>query len=411
MLLLFVLILLLMASAFFSCAETALISLPEYKLKKLLIRKHKTAEILYKLKSKPKELIITILIGNNIVNISAAAIGTKIALDYFGDAGIGVATGVMTFLILTFGEITPKAYATVYAEKLALIIARPLSFVKILLYPIVFIFRKITDFMFFIFKNKHHSEGLTEEEIISILRLGSEQRVIAKDERELMENILELDDTNVSQVTTKEDLIFMLDEEKTIKEVVDEINKKHYSRIPVYKSPERAISGFIHIKDILRNVNNPELKLKEIKKDLFLVKYNEKVGDVFEKMQEKSMHIAGVLNKEQNFIGIVTMEDLFEEIFGEIYDEKDINPNKPIKINKNIYLLHYNTKISKINDIFNSKISSEKDKSILEILIETKKQLDKGTVINLENIKFRIECTVKGKPRIIKAINLNKKLL
>ena len=406
-----ILILFLILSAFFSSAETALMTLPEHKVKMLLKRKEKFSDKLAKIKENPKKLIITILIGNNIVNIGASAIATKIAIDLFGNIGAGIATGVMTFIILLFGEIAPKTYATIYSEKISLIYAWPIHILMIILHPLTIMFESFTTIILKIAKKNHEiDDDLTEEEIISLLRLGSEKRVIDKNERELMESILELDDTMISEVMTKKDKIFMINQETPIYEAIEEINKNPHSRIPIFDEYTMKISGFIHIKDLLTNIHLQNLKLEELKRDIMFVRDYEKVGDVFEDLQENGLHIAAVRNSANKLVGIVTMEDLIEEIFGEIYDETDITPTSPHVINKNIAIVHARTKIGKVNWLFKNKIpKSYNNMTVFEYISRNIHSFEPNQYTIINGLKFRIENVVKGKPRLIKIIKQRKK--
>jgi CBS domain containing-hemolysin-like protein len=201
----------------------------------------------------------------------------------------------------------------------------------------------------------------------------------------------------------------MLDENLTIKEAIESINNNQYSRIPIYSQTQNNITGFIHIKDVLLNLYSNNT-LKQIKKEALFVRYNKKAGDVLENMQNTGTHLACVLDKNKNVCGIITMEDLIEEIFGEIYDEKELTPHRPIKINKNIYLMHINTKISKINEIFPNSLPKVYDSlTILEFISGKISSFEQKKCLITDNLKLKIQSTMRGKPKIIKVIKLNKK--
>jgi putative hemolysin len=398
------LVILLILSGLFSSSETAFMSLPEHKIKNLVRKRVKFAKTLEKLTSNPRRLIITILIGNNIVNIAASALATVVAIDLFGSSGAGIATGVMVFLILIFGEITPKTYATINAQKLSLLFARPMLFLMYLFHPFVWLFERLTFLLLKLF-GKSEKEELTQSEIVSLLRLGSSKRVIDKDERELMENVLELDQTKVSEIMTRKKKILMLDQETPIYESIETINRNPHSRIPIYMEKPFKLKGFVLIKDILLNANNPNKKLKELKKQIFFVRDNLKVDEVLDQMKRAGLHLAAVEDKNNKLLGIVTLEDIIEEIFGEIYDETDVNSERSVKINKNNFIVHSDTKIGKINWLFENQIPSRFNNLTVEEFLGNKcKECKNGTSITRYGLKFRINASVRGKPRLIRII-------
>ncbi len=405
----FGLLILILLSGFFSSAETSLMLITEHKINTYIKKKYNGAELLRDMKKQSEKYLICILIGNNIVNISASAIATAISIDLFGNIGAGIAVGIMTFIILVFGEILPKTFATSYYESLILWYAYPLYILEKILYPIVKIFEFLTNLFLKILKKQRKNHNLTEEEIISILRLGSEKRVIDRNEREIIENIIDLDDTLVTEIMTKKENLFMLPNESTISEVLDDINKNGFSRIPLYDDYTKEILGFVHVQDILKNVENKAAKLKDIKRDLLFIKEKTKLDHLLEIMQDNGIHIVGIKNDKNTFLGIVTLEDLLEDVFGEIYDENDITSLEPKIINKNILIAHINTKMGKLNYHLENKIPERYNSLTLHDFLLDKVEFLPNKELIRYGLKFKINKLFKGKPRLVKIIIQKKK--
>jgi len=314
-----VLIVLIILSGVFSSAEIAMFSLSEFKIRHLVDIKKRHAKLLQKLKSKSHKLLITILIGNNVVNIASAAIATALAIDAFDNAGIGIATGVMTLLILIFGEIVPKAFATKNASKIALFMAPIINGLMYIFYPLVYVFDKLTTSI--VPADSSILPKVTEEEVRDIVDLSGEQGSIKKLEKEMIQNIFDLDDTTVEEIMTPRPDVIAFENTKTVEEIIDKIKESGLSRIPVYKDELDNTTGFIHVKDLL--YIDPHTKLKNIARQTFFVPENKRVDQMLREFKSKKMHLAMIVNEHGTVVGLITIEDLLEEIVGEIYDETD----------------------------------------------------------------------------------------
>ncbi|MEA3230051.1 MAG: hemolysin family protein, partial [archaeon] len=257
----FILIILIIFSALFSGIETALISVNMIKVNSLLKQKRKGSEALYRLKQNPHKLIVTILIGNNLVNITAASLATVIFTDLFGSGGIGIATGIMTFLILIFGEITPKTLASQNAEAISLIVARPLELFSIFFSPFVSFFENISRFMSYLFGSKKSAE-LSEDEMKIIVTMGVEEGIMNKEAGEMMHNVLEFKGTKVTEVMTPKVSVEMIDSDKQLKDVIDFVVKMPFSRYPVYSGNKDNITGILYIDDVLRYTKDKKMEVK-----------------------------------------------------------------------------------------------------------------------------------------------------
>lgn len=395
-------------SGFFSGAEVALVSVSKLKSKQLLEQKVKRAVYLVYLKENFQKTLITILIGNNLVNIAGSAIATKMALDAFGVAGVGIATGAMTFLILTFGEIIPKTFCAKHSLKISLIISPIIYYLMILLAPIIWGFHK-----FSIFANKFGPIGssdyvVTEQELKYMVRIGEEQGQIKPDEKEMIQNILRFDDTIISEVMTPRTQIFALDQELTINEVLPQIIKEGYSRIPIYENQLDKIKGILVVSDILEALNKKKSKskLKKLVRKAIFVPENKKTDILLRELQQKSSHMAIVVNEHGSVEGVVTIEDLLEEIVGDIYDESDEIEQLIRPQGRNQWLVLGKTPIRFLNKKLKLGIPNNDNFNTLSGFIQhsLNKVPTNGDVFDLEdkNIRFTVK-KVEG-PQILEII-------
>ena len=329
LLLLFVLLVL---SGFFSGSETALIGIGKIRARALLKRGVKGAETIDKLANEPEAVLTTVLIGNNIVNVAAAAIATSIAIDFFGSYGVGIATGVMTFLILTFAEIMPKTIAVHHAERISILISKPLGILTAVFKPLIKAVSVITGAFAKLLGIKLHRKRLmTEEEVESMLDIGEEEGAIEEDEKEMMMGVLKLDEIVVKHVMTPKEDMVCLEVNQTVDSAVELIKRSGYSRIPVFEGSKDNIVGVLYAKDLLikTNAKAGSVSLKELMKTPHFVPETKRVDDLLEEFQRGKFHIAIVVDAAGRTKGLVSLEDLLEEIVGSIYDEYDmIKKNK-----------------------------------------------------------------------------------
>ena len=313
-------------SAFFSMVEIAYFSISAGKVRAMVRKKLPYARRVERLKKNPQRLLVTILIGNNVVNISAAAIATKLALDIFGSTGVGIASGVVTLIILVFGEIVPKSFGQTYAETITRFTAPLLLFIVFVLSPISAFFEGFMRTLHSIFPGSLKKRSLvSEEEIRSMMHLGVEEGSVEHHESEFMERLFKFNDKPVSSVMVPREKVLMLDGAIPVKHAVHPGSNSGYSRFPVYAGSETHIVGIVHIKDIVRAdaTGEQERPLREVARPLNRVAESALLDDVLRKMQKERQHIYLVEDTKKNFVGIVTMEDILEELLGEIYDESD----------------------------------------------------------------------------------------
>ena len=322
---------LLLLSSLFSGAETALTSMNIIKVRQLKNKGVKQAAVLERIINQSQKILATILIGNNIVNIAATAIATELAFKLVhGKNVILFVTIIMTMAILVFGEITPKTYASHYPEKVAIRLGRPVEILSFVLYPVLRILNFITGFFIKILGGDIHTDrSLTsEEEIKTLVDVGEEAGILEKDEREMINSIFEIGDIEASEVMVPRiDMIYM-EEDATLQDALNVVIDFGYSRIPVIKGTIDNVIGILYAKDLLQYTRN-EVDLKkdfDIKKLMRLAYYvpeSKKVSELLKEMQKEKVHISIVLDEYGGTLGLVTIEDILEEIVGDILDEYD----------------------------------------------------------------------------------------
>ena len=325
---------LLLLSAFFSASETAFSSVNRIRLKQLAQTDKRAARALNIAENFDKALT-AILVGNNIVNILSASLGTVIATSLFGKGGVGIATAVMTVLVLIFGEIVPKTYAKEHAERFTMFASALLSVIMVILTPVTALFSAIKRL---ISKDKAENPYVTEDELKFIINEIEEEGVLEERESDLVKSALEIDDKPVSQVLIPRVRIVAVDEDTPIDKVKEVFFAEKYSRLPVYEKTIDNITGFIHERDFfnLLETENPQ-SISPIIHDVMYITEFDTVSAALSRMQKEKIHMAVVKDQYGGTYGMVTMEDLIEELLGEIYDEADEADDRFRKISDNVY--------------------------------------------------------------------------
>lgn len=344
-------------SGFFSGTEIALMSLPSHKIDTLLKGRRFGSKALSQIKSNTDRLLITILVGNNLVNVYAAALATQISITLAKSSGmeeslaIGIATWVITFLILVFGEIIPKSFASKNAETISLWVAYPYKVLMFLLFPVIFILEK----MILLFTGKWVKSGITEEEIETFLDLWKDAWTLEEDEHERLKNTLEFSDTLVEEIMVPRVKIDALSDDITIEEALEYYLTHTHSRIPVYHDQIDNIIGILTIRDILRERraghNDNPLSTLHFKKFL-KVPINQPIDNLLDTFKSTRQHIAVVMDEYGWVAGITTIEDIIEEIFGEIHDETDFETDEIVEKGKDIFIIDSGILLHDIVDEF-----------------------------------------------------------
>lgn len=319
---------LLLLSALSSTTETALTSVSRIKVKRLVEEKVHGAVALERMLEHPSRFLSTILLLNNLVNIGAASLATVLVAQYFHHYVAAISTGIVTFLILVYGEITPKAFAIQNAERIALLAARPTSFLCAILYPIAHVFILISNFFIRLFGGKTMREGpfVTEEEIKTLVTVGEEEGVIEEEEKEMIHSIFEFGDTIAKEVMVPRMDMVCVESDAPIKEVLNLVVREAHSRIPVYEETIDNIVGIVHARDLLAYLAKGamDVPIRELVRPAYYVPETKKVNELLRELQKKRQHMAVVVDEYGGTAGLITIEDLLEEIVGEIFDEYDL---------------------------------------------------------------------------------------
>lgn len=343
-----IIIILLMLSAFFSASETAFSTVNKVRLKKYADQGNKKAAKALKIANAFEKALTAILIGNNIVNILSTSISTVLFTQILGSGGVGVATAVMTILVLIFGEITPKSFAKSHAEQCALLFAGTISLVMFILKPVVWLFQ----FLQKLFKPKTEQPSVTEDELKYIIDEIQEQGVLEQQESELVRSALEFDEITVDEILIPRVNVTAIERNTPFEEIKNKFLTEMYSRIPVYEKNIDNIIGVITNKSFLRLMSEGKQDISEIIQDIIHISDLKLISEALKEMQKNKMHMAVVLDQYGGTKGIVTIEDIIEELVGEIYDEDDeVIPNF-VKIGDNVYDMTADLSISDMLDKF-----------------------------------------------------------
>jgi CBS domain containing-hemolysin-like protein len=411
------LLFLLVFSGIFSGSETALVALSLGRVEGLVKEGRNGAEALLHLKKDPTSMLITILIGNNLVNIAAASLATVVATEWFGKMGPGLAVGVLTILILVFGEITPKSLATRYAERISLFIAKPLLGLMRLLFPLVWIFQRFTDWV-------HRLSGdstdpmVTELELISMAGHGAQEGTIDHEERELIERVFSFGDLTVRDVMTPHDQIFSLDGSLSVANALPEVMSKSYSRILIFEKQQDDIVKVLHLRDLLDMAakGNMDALLSDISHDVEFVPQYQKINELFTTLRTRRQHLAVVVDEFGVIRGIVTLEDLIEELFGEIYDESDKAPQAIRKVSENEATVEGTRVLRAVMDFFDMELPGKQTDTVNFWILDHVKHIPEagesfvidGLVVRVEEASRRcINRVVLGRPHGLEDESIN----
>lgn len=347
------LVILIMFSAFFSATETAFSSINKIRMKNMANNGDKKAAAVLELNEKYDKLISTILIGNNIVNITASSVATVLFLVYFPKNGATISTVVMTIVVLIFGEITPKSIAKDFPEKFAMAVVPFVKVLCIILSPINFVFSSWKNLISKVFKNDEN-RGLTEEELLTMVEEAQDDGGINDEEGELIRNAIEFNDIQVSDVHTPRVDVVAIDENDSREEIDRVFCESNFTRLPVYKDTIDNIIGVINQKDFY-NSNKFKGNIKDIMSKPLYVIPNMKISELLQKLQTNKTHIAVITDEYGGTVGIVTLEDILEELVGEIWDEHDEIVEDFIKTGENEYRVLGSADLDDFFDLFDMK--------------------------------------------------------
>ena len=349
-------------SAIFSSTETAFLSANRIRLRNLQEEGEKKANLVLDMLEEQSKLISALLVGNNLVNIGASALATKMATDAFQSAGVGIATGVMTLLVLVFGEVIPKNLAAAHAETWAMFIAPFIRLVSLVLTPVVFLLTRLSDFIVqFSKKDEEEDPTITEDEFKILVNVGQEEGVLDESESEMINSIFEFDETLVKAIMVPRIDIVGIDAEDTINDALKLIVEGGHSRIPAYEESIDNIVGVLYAKDIFGHLDADfdTMKVKELLRDAYYIPETKKVSDLLNELRLKKVHMAIILDEYGGTNGLVTIEDLIEEIIGDIQDEYDVEEDLIVMHGEDVLVADARAPIGDVEEAFDVELDEE----------------------------------------------------
>ena len=385
---LIILIILLMLSAFFSSAETALTTVNRIRIRSLADDGSKRAKTVLKITDNSGKMLSAILIGNNIVNVAAASITTSLAYSLGGSA-VAIANAVITIAILLFGEITPKTTATIHAEKLALIYAPIISIFMKIMTPVIFIINGLSNAVLLLLRIDPNAKNqtMTENELRTIVDVSHEDGVIESDEKEMIYNVFDLGDAKAKDVMVPRVHVTFADVNTTYEELIEIFREDKFTRLPIFEDSTDNVIGTINMKDLLLFDNTKEFHIRDILREAYFTYEYKNISELLVEMREASFNIAIVLDEYGDTAGLITLEDILEEIVGEIRDEYDENEEDFIKeIGEREYMIEGSTNLDDLNDRLDLQLESEDYDSLGGFIIEHLDRLpEEGDSITTED--------------------------
>ena len=391
------LVFLLLCSAFFSACEVAYFSLNSLQLNEMSEKKGHLGRIVNSLLEKPRELLITIYIGNEFVNIAISVVVTSIAINVFGNLGVGIAIGVGTLLLLVFGDIIPKSISLKFSQPYALFSAYPLTIFAKIVQPAQKLFsiwtEKIISFMG-ILPHGLKESPITDEEFRAMVQVGEGEGVIDSDERELIQNVIEFGETTVDEIMTPKIDMFTVGIEDSLDDILPRIIENFYSRVPVYGEDEEGILGILYTKDLtrLKHLPREKVSLKSILHDTISVPQSKKIKEMLEEFRRMKRHMAIVLDEYGSVCGLVTLEDILEELVGEI-DSEMRQEELPLKrLNENHYRIVGAYSLAEFNESFQSDLPENDYDTVGGYVFGLFGRIPRsGESTTVDRFKFRVE--------------------
>ena len=387
-------------SAFFSSAETALTTVNRMRVRTLAEAGDKKAVTLTKVIEDPGKMLSTILVGNNIVNLSASSLMTTLAMELFGSKAVGLATGILTLLILVFGEISPKTLATIHSERLALQYARVIYLMMTLLTPVIYCINQLSMGFLFLLRvdpNKKQ-EAITEDELRTIVVVSHEEGVIESEEKKMINNVFDFGDSVAKDVMVPRIDMVMVDVDTTFEELMEIFRREKFTRFPVYEETTDNVIGIINVKDILLAERQAFTIRDFLRQPLYTYEYK-KTSELMAEMRKTLHNIIIVLDEYGATAGMVTLEDMLEEIVGEIRDEYDEDEEDEVRmIAADEYLVSGSTKLDDLNSWLDLKLESEDYDSIGGLVIGLLDHLpEEGEEVCHEGLRLVVECVEKNR--------------
>ena len=396
------LLILLALSAFFSSAETALTTVNRIHMRTLADADNKKAKMVLKITKDSAKMLSAILIGNNIVNLSASSIATTLAISMFGNYGAGIATGIITFLILIFGEVSPKTLSTIKADSISMKIAGIINVLMIVLTPVIFLINKLSLGVLFLFgvKASDGNRVMTEEELRTIVDVGQETGVIEDEERAMIHNVFDFGDAEAKEVMIPRIDMTFVHIDADYNEVLRIYKQDMFTRLPVYEESTDNVVGIINMKDLLLIENTDNFSIRDIMREPYFTYEHKNTSDLFLEMKKSSISLAIVLDEYGVTAGLITLEDLIEEIVGEIRDEYDTDEIDDItRLSDREYLVLGSANLEDVSDELNLHLESDDYDTIGGYCLEKLDHLPERNeiIITDDDVLLRIEAVDKNR--------------
>ena len=396
------LLILLALSGFFSSAETALTTVNRIHMRTLADADNKKAKMVLKITKDSAKMLSAILIGNNIVNLSASSIATTLAISLFGNYGAGIATGIITFLILIFGEVSPKTLSTIKADSISMKIAGIINVLMIVLTPVIFLINKLSLGVLFLFgvKASDGNRVMTEEELRTIVDVGQETGVIEDEERAMIHNVFDFGDAEAKEVMIPRIDMTFVHIDADYNEVLKIYKQDMFTRLPVYEEYTDNVVGIINMKDLLLIENTDNFSIRDIMREPYFTYEHKNTSDLFLEMKKSSISLAIVLDEYGVTAGLITLEDLIEEIVGEIRDEYDTDEIDDItRLSDREYLVLGSANLEDVSDELNLHLESDDYDTIGGYCLEKLDHLPERNeiIITDDDVLLRIEAVDKNR--------------
>ena len=398
---LIILFILLLLSGFFSSAETALTTVNKIRMRSLAEEGNKRARTVLDITEDSGKMLSAILIGNNIVNLSAASLTTSLAYSLGGSA-VAFASGLLTVLILLFGEITPKTMATIHAEKMSLIYAPVIHIFMKLMTPLIFIINSLSMGVLFLLRIDPNDKNrtMTETELRTIVDVSHEDGVIESEEKEMIYNVFDLGDARAKDVMVPRVHVTFADVDSTYEELIEIFREDKFTRLPVFEETTDNVIGTINMKDLLLFDNKKEFHVRDILREAYFTYEYKNISELLVEMRQASFNIAIVLDEYGETAGLITLEDLLEEIVGEIRDEYDENEEDFVEqIGEREYIIEGSINLEDLNDRLDLDLSSDDYDSLGGLIIEHLDRLPEAgdEVTTEEGIRMIVETLDKNR--------------
>ncbi len=384
---------LLVGSGFFSSSETALMSLDKLRVRFLEREQRPGADKLAALLDNPERLLSGILVGNNLVNIAASVIATGLFVNWFGDQGEWLTVVILTPILLIFSEICPKTYAAYYPEKLSFRVLRPIALVVLLLTPIIYVVSGISrTFSRFLHRHEAESFSVSEDEIKAMIDVGQESGVVAAEQRRMLHSIFDLTETRVRDVMIPRTEVVSIEVSTPFEAVMAVVQESGHSRFPVYSDDLDRLVGIVHAKNILEFIGKmDQFSLRELCRKPYFVPEAKRIGVLLQNFRKKREHLAVVVDEYGGVEGIVTLEDVVEEIVGEIHDEYDIEEFDIKKLTENHYLIDASVSLRDVNRRFGLALPEEHVTTLAGYLLQSLGRIpEEGDSCQENGVQFKV---------------------